>query len=118
MCIRLLRRNNRNRVGIGLSTRVKRWYDDLTLEDMLPCPHCLEPCSLDGFPQQNQSLKDTRPFHYCCRNERCFAGLGREEMRMYYKDFKIVLNRFNDGYKYSKKVIKFAEEMIKVLKSK
>ncbi len=87
----------------------KQWWDDLSMYDMLPCPHCLQPSFLDGFPNEFGEL---RPFHYCCRNERCFLGLGTEEIHRYYYEFKFVLKRLKDGYEYPKKVIAFAKIMV------
>lgn len=95
-----------------MSQKVRIWYkDDLTMYDMLPCPHCLEPCYLDGFQNAEGILK---PHSYNCTNEKCFAGQGKELLTHYYKEFQFVLDRFyKEYYKYPKKVIEFAKQFAK-----
>lgn len=89
----------------------KFWWHELSLRnDTLPCPHCLEPTWLSSPSITDQ--ENDRAIECSCRNEKCPNFSCYIQLHTYIKEFKFVLNRVNDGYKYSKKVIKFAQEII------
>lgn len=89
----------------------KFWFDSLSIKhDTIPCPHCLTPMWL-GSPNLEDHEKD-RPIECTCRNEKCQNFSSYIFLKNYYNEFKFVLKRHKDGYKYSKKVVNFAKEIV------
>lgn len=91
----------------------KFWFDDINrFEDMIPCPHCLQPIRLQSY----LSLTDPSIHGYSCRNESCMAFSEHTPITSYFSEFRLVAQRIADGYEYPKKVIAFAKIMVSISK--
>ena len=87
----------------------KFWYYEINrFEDLIPCPHCLQPMKLQSYV----SLTDPNIHGYNCRNERCMAFSEHTPIGCYFNEFKLINERVADGYEYPKKVIAFAKIMV------
>ena len=93
---------------MGTGQNDKMWYNELKRdEDLLPCPHCGQPCVLSNYIDPNRNEAHAMQ----CRNERCVAYAEWVHLSIYFNQFKVVLERIELGYNYSKKVIRLAESL-------
>jgi hypothetical protein len=85
---------------------------ELSYNDSLPCPHCLQPTILsDSSSNPNKPETFKRATHYKCVNETCFCSCWMS-VTSYHSEIKLIKKRLKDGYDYSNKVIKFINSML------
>ena len=97
----------------------KVWFRDLDWRiDLIPCPHCLNLCSMTNSSSNPLFLPDpinekhSFPTHYNCHEKvTCPMHHSHMDMTSYMGEFRLILEMIDVGYVYPKQVLKFAQDM-------